>query len=752
MKKNESYFRVGTSIQLIAVGLLCLLCGQSNAQSDPCLQALYDADSNGDRRVDQDEFVIFVQLLQPQLPASTDFETLPLSLQSTFNTLACNCRETDADDCCIGENAHLPNKGTGPGEVPTEAQQNRLSRICYFMEDTLDRFPTEAPVPTAVPTQEPTISTGITMAPTVVTNITTVPPASPDDDDETVSTATVSYTIVVRNGAISSVAYEADLISAMNYLVINLTNRRLLRTRRLQQILLPTSIVSITTKDGFTMTPSLVDGLYYDGVGPCPADLGDPATDLCQEVVAAISMYSVENDEMINDLELSVNVAILKGRLQASLQRTRPNSVVTVLTGQATNLIEVPLTATSDVDDSTKITTGAAAGIVVSACAVAGVLGFLLLTQRRQTTKENEKGDRQIVQDLTPVSDQTLSCELQAAECNDVEQAVTTKHTDNAELSHVVTSEHPNSHVQQTNTTSYPVRTVTTGKESSRSLDSEHSAQSESGWSTDNEHSSMGTADSNSIKANNDEERLMTTKMVDLQDFEIAHSQSRDMDSSQCSVAIPPALSVKDLEQAIMIGDWAAVGASAAALASGAFDADSDNGDPYADTDGSYLSGSLGLSMTEEWRSRETGGASWQMATDTNKATQLDQLIERGDWEAVIQAAARFEAEQNEGGDSTIEYLPSASSISVLDDDQESTVQSQSPMVSRSPDTPVKESSFRSQVIELIKQVVPEELDNVDDMLEQFEGREEDLIDTLKAMEINHQPQNSTPPKKKRIP
>lgn len=176
----------------------------------------------------------------------------------------------------------------------------------------------------------------------------------------------------------------------------------------------------------------------------------------------------------------------------------------------------------------------------------------------------------------------------------------------------------------------------------------------------------MGTADSESFKSAKDFDDKVDN-IFDWKNIEISQV-NHDLDGSQRSVVMPAATSVKNLENAIMIGDWAAVGASAAALISGAMDTESDHGDVSTDAEGSYLSGSLGLSLVEEWKSRETSGKSWQTASDVNKATQLDQLIEKGDWEAVIQAAARFEAEQQHGEASTIGYQPSATSISMQDD------------------------------------------------------------------------------------
>ena len=44
-------------------------------------------------------------------------------------------------------------------------------------------------------------------------------------------------------------------------------------------------------------------------------------------------------------------------------------------------------------------------------------------------------------------------------------------------------------------------------------------------------------------------------------------------------------------------------------------------------------------------------------------------------------------------------------------------------------------NAYRAEVEALIRRVVPDEIENVDDIMVQFSGREEELIETLRAMQ-----------------
>ena len=46
-----------------------------------------------------------------------------------------------------------------------------------------------------------------------------------------------------------------------------------------------------------------------------------------------------------------------------------------------------------------------------------------------------------------------------------------------------------------------------------------------------------------------------------------------------------------------------------------------------------------------------------------------------------------------------------------------------------------KVQEIRSEVESLVRRVVTEEIDNVDEMMLQFKGREEELVETLRTMQ-----------------
>ena len=46
-----------------------------------------------------------------------------------------------------------------------------------------------------------------------------------------------------------------------------------------------------------------------------------------------------------------------------------------------------------------------------------------------------------------------------------------------------------------------------------------------------------------------------------------------------------------------------------------------------------------------------------------------------------------------------------------------------------------KVQEIRSEVKSLVRRVVPEKIDNVDEMMLQFKGREEELVETLRTMQ-----------------
>ena len=85
-----------------------------------------------------------------------------------------------------------------------------------------------------------------------------------------------------------------------------------------------------------------------------------------------------------------------------------------------------------------------------------------------------------------------------------------------------------------------------------------------------------------------------------------------------------------DLDSAIEAGDWATVGAAAALLA-----AASDSPDTNSSSQVEVVS--------ESSRSGRTDSSALS-SLDAARAAELNQLVDTGDWEGVVLAAAKFEA------------------------------------------------------------------------------------------------------------
>lgn len=98
------------------------------------------------------------------------------------------------------------------------------------------------------------------------------------------------------------------------------------------------------------------------------------------------------------------------------------------------------------------------------------------------------------------------------------------------------------------------------------------------------------------------------------------------------------------------------------------------------------------------------------------RASEFAKLVEAGDWEAVMKVASRYEGASESGTDMSI------------DDNSAGSNRNDSPKS-------IEQSSIRAEVEELVRQVVPDEIDNIDEMMTQFRGREQDLINTLRTMQ-----------------
>lgn len=126
-------------------------------------------------------------------------------------------------------------------------------------------------------------------------------------------------------------------------------------------------------------------------------------------------------------------------------------------------------------------------------------------------------------------------------------------------------------------------------------------------------------------------------------------------------------------------------------------------------------------------------------SVDAARAAELDHLVDAGDWEGVVAAAAKFEAQAESGTASRSSKTNSSVESSGGSGSNTGTNTAGSPSVTTSiSDTQSKaqkREEARSEVEALVRRVVPEEIDNVDEMMNQFKGREEELVETLRTMQ-----------------
>ncbi|KAG7341516.1 hypothetical protein IV203_023468 [Nitzschia inconspicua] len=171
-----------------------------------------------------------------------------------------------------------------------------------------------------------------------------------------------------------------------------------------------------------------------------------------------------------------------------------------------------------------------------------------------------------------------------------------------------------------------------------------------------------------------------------------------------------PTVTRADLDAAIEQGDWAAVGATAALLAA-------------ASDSQSYSS------KSEQYTGTRSQSGSSVSSIDAARAAELDHLVDAGDWEGVVLAAAKYEAD--EGKDSTPSESVSADSESRSNTDTAGQTADSSIGSSKA----LKRQEYRAIVEDLVQRVVPEEIQNVDEMMTQFRGREDELVETLRTMQ-----------------
>jgi hypothetical protein len=175
-------------------------------------------------------------------------------------------------------------------------------------------------------------------------------------------------------------------------------------------------------------------------------------------------------------------------------------------------------------------------------------------------------------------------------------------------------------------------------------------------------------------------------------------STEDDVSSPKSSIGIHSTpqgeVSRADLDRAIEAGDWSAVGATAALLAV-------------------TSKSSSKLENESEQESRSTIS---HESSSTSNSKGLDDLLAAGNWEGVVLAAAKIEEESSQANRSSDEDTTSSGHTGGSKGERDL-------------------NEIRSEVEFLVRRVVPDEADNIDEMMLQFKGREEELVETLRTMQ-----------------
>jgi hypothetical protein len=439
----------------------------------------------------------------------------------------------------------------------------------------------------------------------------------------------------------------------------------------------------------------------------CPTDL-DEASQQCQRVNAQVELVVTEedaNEETISAYRQALLENIQQGKLIEALALINPDSPVSILTGQGNK------NESRDIESSPTLSAGAIIGIAIAAAVIC--VGSVIL--RRRTTQQGQENlQQQYASYIQPAESQDLP---QESESDSSEQGYAMpflqfQQSDDPQL---LVAPSGAAAAGRSSGTSGDSLSPTNKKEGKDTVDDNASAdvsyENSSGWS-DNFSASMGSV------------------------------EAGDLDSPSNIIAGSPPSAISgdpttsqrldDLEAAMSAGDWSSVGASAALLAASQQDM---NQEPPRKNAKSLLRGNM-----------DAPNGNMDEAT----ATELEQMINGGDWEGVIQAAAKLEAakpqnisldddEELDGEGSSNSQASSGNSMqgqSVGDGSDKSggsdpyAEGKQGKASSQGPDEEV-----RKQVVDLVGKVVPEELENVDEMIAQFNGREHELLETLRTMQ-----------------
>ena len=457
----------------------------------------------------------------------------------------------------------------------------------------------------------------------------------------------------------------------------------------------------------------------------CPEFI--PATDRCEEVLASMGLFLDEEDAAATkeQFEVDLNSAILDQELQDALDQVNPDSPAYVVTGMDSTS-RVIGNGNEDPDVDLGLSSGAIGGLVaVGLVGVIFVSAILVRQGRRQSEmylKQNESVDVEEIRAPQEEVDILPQKQMQSSNYAENIPPLAAPSYDHSEPE------------QQGGTPQFEVPPALATQQKDRRSDESSNAGS-SGWSSQGGLSSLDTS------SVDDDIAFSGTAPTTLSDIGASSSISQATSQDDTTTSSGIQMTFSELDDAIQKGDWAAVGVTAALLASQSYD-----NNPDAEVADGKLS---------------TGKGTLNPA----RAAELDRLVETGDWEGVVRAAAKYDAQES-FQDQSSSVASSSRGDSRRMSAGSSSVQSSNGSTGTGPSSAnsgsgtagsgTARSAFtsaggttnsdtnsrarkldeiRTEIENLVQHVVPEEYDNIDEMMLQFRGREEELVETLRSMQ-----------------
>jgi hypothetical protein len=491
----------------------------------------------------------------------------------------------------------------------------------------------------------------------------------------------------------------------------------------------------------------------------CPSFVG--ATDICQDVTVSIGIFVTKDVEGANqqakDFEIALEQAIVGQDLQHSLDKVNLDSPTWIVTGteQVPASRSLPSPNNDDLAeekaDLEDISLGAVVGMI---CGGLAALLFVLavFVLRRKGSRDEGKN----------------TYEVARVESKDTFFSVPHGSSDglqsppSSELDH----DHDRREPQPQEEPSPPQLLMPPAKND----DASSSRASSSGWSSGG--ASPSTRDTDTAADDNDN-TSPPNYMVDVGEQAYAQKSS---DGMEPSIPSERELSqvTSDLDAAIQRGDWTAVGATAVLMYTGS----------SSDTTSTSVTSNNTSTRTPLLDSTIDSTMDRQSA----RSAELDRLVEMGDWEAMIQTAARFDAQEaprppspfqcsstvgsgsmdplslgavagtvdtgTAGSEAETEDLESLRGSSTGGEDSstgrqttffrgsstggdDSTAGRQTAVSATYSEVQSKQQrldEMRAEIERLIHEVVPEEIGNMEEMMTEFQGKEDELVETLRTM------------------